>query len=214
MLTAKPKNGSRGRPGNRRGRLRDEALRYSRVAGAHSCAASAADGRCRWVRLCASPTSKWTSTSTRRCAAGGAWTLTGKEFEVLRLLFGHRGEIVTRDRLLDEVWGYESYPTTRTVDNHILRLRQKLEEDPRIRATSFRFMERDTNLSAEETIRDKELLDVTPRKPARRIFLQRRMDHETNNDSSSDRDGDGVKLSNHSARPIRRASANGSRPST
>ena len=56
--------------------------------------------------------------------------LTGKEFEVLRLLARHRGEIVTRDRLLEEVWGYETYPTTRTVDNHILRLRQKLEENP------------------------------------------------------------------------------------
>jgi two-component system alkaline phosphatase synthesis response regulator PhoP len=56
--------------------------------------------------------------------------LTGKELEVLRLLVHHRGEIVTRDRLLDEVWGYENYPTTRTVDNHILRLRQKVEEDP------------------------------------------------------------------------------------
>lgn len=56
--------------------------------------------------------------------------LTGKEFEVLRLLARHRGEIVTRERLLDEVWGYEHYPTTRTVDNHILRLRQKLEEIP------------------------------------------------------------------------------------
>jgi two-component system alkaline phosphatase synthesis response regulator PhoP len=56
--------------------------------------------------------------------------LTGKEFEVLRLLARHRGEIVTRERLLEEVWGYESYPTTRTVDNHILRLRQKLEHDP------------------------------------------------------------------------------------
>ena len=56
--------------------------------------------------------------------------VTGKEFDVLRLLARHRGEIVTRDRLLEEVWGYEAYPTTRTVDNHILRLRQKLEEDP------------------------------------------------------------------------------------
>ncbi len=62
---------------------------------------------------------------------GGARVeLTGKEFEVLRLLAQHRGEIVTRDRLLEDVWGYESYPTTRTVDNHILRLRQKLEENP------------------------------------------------------------------------------------
>jgi DNA-binding response OmpR family regulator len=56
--------------------------------------------------------------------------LTGKEFEVLRFLASNRGRIVTRDRLLDEVWGYEHYPTTRTVDNHILRLRQKLEADP------------------------------------------------------------------------------------
>jgi two-component system alkaline phosphatase synthesis response regulator PhoP len=56
--------------------------------------------------------------------------LTGKEFELLRCLARYRGEIVTRDRLLDEVWGYENYPTTRTVDNHILRLRQKLERNP------------------------------------------------------------------------------------
>jgi DNA-binding response OmpR family regulator len=56
--------------------------------------------------------------------------LTGKEFEVLRLLASNRGRIVSRERLLEEVWGYEHFPTTRTVDNHILRLRQKLEEDP------------------------------------------------------------------------------------
>jgi len=62
--------------------------------------------------------------------AGKRIELTGKEFEVLRMLARHRGKIVTRERLLEEVWGYESYPTTRTVDNHILRLRQKLEEDP------------------------------------------------------------------------------------
>ena len=62
--------------------------------------------------------------------AGARVDLTGKEFDVLRLLAANRGRIVTRDRLLDEVWGYEHYPTTRTVDNHILRLRQKLEHDP------------------------------------------------------------------------------------
>jgi two-component system alkaline phosphatase synthesis response regulator PhoP len=56
--------------------------------------------------------------------------LTGKEFDILRLLSKHRGAIVTRERLLDEVWGYEHYPTTRTVDNHIMRLRQKLEPEP------------------------------------------------------------------------------------
>jgi DNA-binding response OmpR family regulator len=56
--------------------------------------------------------------------------LTRKEFELLRFLVEHPGEVVTRDRLLDEVWGYEQFPTTRTVDTHVLRLRQKLETDP------------------------------------------------------------------------------------
>jgi len=65
--------------------------------------------------------------ATRR---GRRIELTGKEFEVLKFLAKHRGEIVTRDRLLEEVWGYDSFPTTRTVDNHILRLRQKFEPNP------------------------------------------------------------------------------------
>jgi DNA-binding response OmpR family regulator len=56
--------------------------------------------------------------------------LTPREFDIMKLLIRHRGEVVTRDRLLDEVWGYDSYPTTRTVDNHILNLRKKLEDDP------------------------------------------------------------------------------------
>ena len=56
--------------------------------------------------------------------------LTPKEFDILRLLISSCGELVTRDRLLDVVWGYDVYPTTRTVDNHILKLRKKLEEDP------------------------------------------------------------------------------------
>ncbi len=56
--------------------------------------------------------------------------LTRKEFDLLVFLLEHRGEVVTRDRLLDEVWGYERFPTTRTVDTHILRLRRKLEADP------------------------------------------------------------------------------------
>ncbi|MGH7395420.1 MAG: response regulator transcription factor, partial [Candidatus Methylomirabilales bacterium] len=56
--------------------------------------------------------------------------LTRKEFDLLRYLVEHRGEVVTRDRLLDEVWGYEQFPTTRTVDTHILRLRQKFEKNP------------------------------------------------------------------------------------
>jgi len=53
-----------------------------------------------------------------------------KEFGVLRLLAARAGEVITRDELLDEVWGYDQYPTTRTVDNHIALLRTKLEENP------------------------------------------------------------------------------------
>jgi two-component system alkaline phosphatase synthesis response regulator PhoP len=62
--------------------------------------------------------------------AGREVGLTRKEFELLVYLLEHRGETVTRERLLDEVWGYERFPTTRTVDTHILRLRRKFEADP------------------------------------------------------------------------------------
>src|SRR6185369_14411525 len=61
---------------------------------------------------------------------GQALDLSAREFEILRYLIRRRGEIVTRDQLLDEVWGYRSTPVTRTVDNHIARLRQKIEQDP------------------------------------------------------------------------------------
>lgn len=56
--------------------------------------------------------------------------LTSREMEVMKYFIAHRGEVVTRDALLDKIWGYESYPTTRTIDNHILKLRKKIEEDP------------------------------------------------------------------------------------
>jgi DNA-binding response OmpR family regulator len=62
--------------------------------------------------------------------AGRSLQLTRKEFGVLRLLAGREGEVMTRDELLNEGWGYESYPTTRTVDNHIASLRLKLEKNP------------------------------------------------------------------------------------
>ena len=60
---------------------------------------------------------------------GRVLDLSPREFEILRYLIRRRGEIVTRDELLDEVWGYESSPVTRTVDNHIAKLRQKIEPD-------------------------------------------------------------------------------------
>jgi two-component system alkaline phosphatase synthesis response regulator PhoP len=56
--------------------------------------------------------------------------MTQKEFELIRCLIRNREIVLSRDRLLDEVWGYETYPTTRTVDTHIFKLRKKLEEDP------------------------------------------------------------------------------------
>ena len=56
--------------------------------------------------------------------------MTRKEFAILRLLGSRTGEVVSRDELLNEVWGVESYPVTRTVDNHIAGLRAKLEADP------------------------------------------------------------------------------------
>src|SRR5205807_7621277 len=56
--------------------------------------------------------------------------LSPREFEILKCLILHENEIVTRDQLLDEVWGLENYPITRTVDNHIAKLRQKIETSP------------------------------------------------------------------------------------
>src|SRR5712671_7267651 len=57
-------------------------------------------------------------------------TLTCKEFKTLEYLIKNPRRVISRDELLSEVWGYENYPSTRTVDNHILKLRQKLERDP------------------------------------------------------------------------------------
>jgi DNA-binding response OmpR family regulator len=56
--------------------------------------------------------------------------LTSREFALMKFLISHEGEVVARSTLLDEVWGYESTPTTRTVDNFVLSLRKKIETDP------------------------------------------------------------------------------------
>jgi DNA-binding response OmpR family regulator len=56
--------------------------------------------------------------------------LTTMEFKMLKYLIQNARRVISRDELLNEVWGYENYPCTRTVDNHILKLRQKLEQDP------------------------------------------------------------------------------------
>jgi len=62
--------------------------------------------------------------------AGAAVELSSKEFALLAYFVAHPAETLSRDRLLDAVWGYENYPNTRTVDTHILHLRQKLEPNP------------------------------------------------------------------------------------
>jgi DNA-binding response OmpR family regulator len=61
---------------------------------------------------------------------GKSVTLTAQEFKTLKFMAQNAERVITRDELLNEVWGYHNYPSTRTVDNHILKLRQKLEKDP------------------------------------------------------------------------------------
>jgi two-component system alkaline phosphatase synthesis response regulator PhoP len=61
---------------------------------------------------------------------GRALEFSSKEFDLLKYFLAHPGETLSRDRLLEDVWGYEHFPTTRTVDTHIVRLRQKVEPKP------------------------------------------------------------------------------------
>ncbi len=62
--------------------------------------------------------------------SGKALDFSAKEFDLLKYFLCHPGEALTRDRLLEDVWGYERYLNTRTVDTHLVRLRQKLEPNP------------------------------------------------------------------------------------
>jgi len=69
-------------------------------------------------------------TSMEAQRAGKPISMTAQEFKLLRFLSRSTDRVISREELLNEVWGYQNYPSTRTVDNHILRLRQKLEPDP------------------------------------------------------------------------------------
>ena len=60
---------------------------------------------------------------------GQEFDLTSLEAEILKYFVAHRGEVVSREALLDRIWGYEKYPSTRTIDNHILKLRKKIGDD-------------------------------------------------------------------------------------
>jgi len=55
---------------------------------------------------------------------------TAREFDLLRYFVQHTGQVVTREQILNEVWGYEEFPTTRTIDNFVAKLRQKIEHAP------------------------------------------------------------------------------------
>ena len=56
--------------------------------------------------------------------------LSAREFKILAYFIEHQGEMLSREQLLNEIWGYDVFPTTRTVDNHIARLRKKVEDEP------------------------------------------------------------------------------------
>jgi DNA-binding response OmpR family regulator len=56
--------------------------------------------------------------------------LSPREFRIMKYFIEHRGEVLTRDQLLNHVWGYDSFPLTRTVDTHMAKLRQKIEDSP------------------------------------------------------------------------------------
>lgn len=68
---------------------------------------------------------------TQVTRAGHPVPLSAKEWQLLRYFLEHRGETLSRERLLREVWGYDATPSTRTVDVHVAWLRQKLEDDPK-----------------------------------------------------------------------------------
>jgi len=56
--------------------------------------------------------------------------LSSTEFRIIKYFIQHEGSVITRNQFLDDVWGYDAFPTTRTVDNYILSIRKKLEDDP------------------------------------------------------------------------------------
>jgi DNA-binding response OmpR family regulator len=64
------------------------------------------------------------------CRMGQPVAMTRKEFKMLEYMIKNPRKVLSREELLNKVWGYQCYPTTRTVDSHMLRLRCKLEQEP------------------------------------------------------------------------------------
>jgi DNA-binding response OmpR family regulator len=89
--------------------------------------------------------------------SGRTLAFTAQEFKLLKYFAQFPARVLTRQELLNEVWGYENYPTTRTVDNHILRIRQKLEPDPgnpryflTMHGSGYKFVPGDASVASEK----------------------------------------------------------------
>jgi DNA-binding response OmpR family regulator len=99
--------------------------------------------------------------------------LTCKEFETLAYLIKNPRRVISRDELLSEVWGYENYPFTRTVDNHILRLRKKLKPSLAIPSTFIRSIALVTSSYRRTSIRrslEASVSPLTSQRPARALY--------------------------------------------
>ena len=149
MLTAKtPGGGSRGRVEARRRRLPDQAVRSGRTAGARG--SPAAPGAARRIAFRCSRFKfgdvevDFERAEVRK--AGQPVNLASKELQLLRYLVDHRGRVVPREELLQNVWEYSGDVSSRTIDVHVAWLRQKLEDNPQtpkhihtIRGMGYRF---------------------------------------------------------------------------
>lgn len=96
-------------------------------------------------------------TSMVAMRGANALSFTAQEFKLLKYFANSPSRVISREELLNEVWGYENYPTTRTVDNHVLRLRQKLEPDPAnpryfltMHGSGYKFMPGDQRIASEK----------------------------------------------------------------
>ena len=123
--------GQGGRPQARRRRLSDQALRDGRAAGPPRGAAAPQPARAApGCTGTSSATSWWTSGAPRSSGQASRWPCRAWSCGCCEEFIEHRGELLSRDHLLDEVWGYEETPFSRTVDVHVASLRQKLEPTP------------------------------------------------------------------------------------
>ncbi len=127
-----PGRGHSRRPEARRRRLPLQAVRDDGAARADRGAATAHRRRRRTPRRAiSSARCAWTFGSAEVSRGTEPIELSAREFQLLRYLIEHRNEVISRDQLLNEVWGYNAMPSTRTVDVHVAWLRQKIEPNPR-----------------------------------------------------------------------------------